>query len=109
MQIQTIDIIAPSLAFVAFLLFARGVVARQEGRTFLVLPELAFILFELSFRFFFDNGTLYQCLYRMLTDNGIGLILASVYLAIHKHHPKILWVPGVLALLLAALLFWGKW
>ena len=103
-----LDLLAPSLAFLAFLLFARGMVARQHGKTFLVLPELAFILFELSFRFLFDQGNLYQCLYRMLVDNGIGLILASVYLSMYDHHPKILWVPGVLAIMLASLLFWGK-
>ncbi|MCS7076097.1 MAG: S8 family serine peptidase [Bacteroidia bacterium] len=104
----SIDLFAPTVAILAFLLFARGMVARAEGRRFLVLPELGLILLDLSLRFIFQEGNWYNKVLGMLTDNGIALVVAGTYLAIKRHHPKILFVPGIILLMMVALLYWGR-
>ncbi len=108
LHFTSIHLIAPAIAILAFLLFARGMVARAEGRRFLVLPELALILFDFMMRFIFQEGDWYPKVLGMLTDNGIALVVAGAYLAIKRHHPKILFVPGVILLMMVALLYWGK-
>lgn len=108
LHFTSIHLIAPTIAILAFLLFARGMVARAEGRRFLVLPELGLILLDFSLRFLFQEGGWYPKVLGMLTDNGIALVVAGAYLAIKRHHPKILFVPGVILLMMVALLYWGK-
>lgn len=108
LHLTSIHLIAPAVAIFAFLLFARGMVARAEGRRFLVLPELALIIFDFLLRFLFQEGDWYPKVLGMLTDNGIALVIAGGYLAVKRHHPKILFVPGIILLMMVGLLYWGK-
>jgi hypothetical protein len=79
LHFTSIHLIAPAIAILAFLLFARGMVARAEGRRFLVLPELALILFDFAIRFIFQEGEWYPKVLGMLTDNGIALVVGGAY------------------------------
>jgi len=108
LHFTSIHLIAPAVAILAFLLFARGMVARAEGRRFLVLPELGLIVLDFMLRFIFQEGDWYPKVLGMLTDNGIALVIGGAYLAVKRHHPKILFVPGVILLMMVALLYWGR-
>lgn len=104
MELNLIHIAGPVLMAIAFLVFARGMVNRSQGKAFKPLPAFLFLLFALSFRFIFGEGSLLDRLAMMLMDVGIGMSLDAIYLAYHKEKVILYLVPGVLALLFSGIL-----
>lgn len=99
-----VNILGPTLVFLAFWVFARGIIRKSSGKEF--KPLLAFLLLiaAFSFRYIFGDGTFFQRLAMSSLDFGIGMILASFYLAKHQGRSKIFWVPGALALILSGMI-----
>ncbi len=104
MNVTLVDLIGPLLVAAAFLVFARGMVRRSKGREFKPLPAFLFLLFALSYRFIFGDGSLLDRLAMMLMDVGIGMLVDAAYLAYHKERAKMFSVPGILALGLSGIL-----
>lgn len=104
MNVTLVDLIGPLLVAGAFLVFARGMIRRSQGRAFRPLPAFLFLLFALSFRFIFGEGTFLERLAMMLMDVGIGMLIDAGYLAYHKERARMFSVPGLLALSLSGVL-----
>ncbi|HHG85249.1 MAG TPA: hypothetical protein ENJ82_10935, partial [Bacteroidetes bacterium] len=68
-------------------------------------PALILVVGSLAFSFFTGDGTLLDRVCWVLLNFGIAMIIDSRYLAIKKEHPKVFWVPGVLALLLSGIIY----
>lgn len=112
-----VHIAGPAMATIAFWLFGKGMVRRAKGYGFQPLPVFIFLLVTLAFRFllpssilvehyhFIDKGGFFDRLCLMFADIGLGMVIASLYLRYHKEQPKLFFVPGVLALLVAAVIY----
>ncbi len=107
-------LLGPLLASWAFMVFGKGMLQRSKGMSFNPLWAFVFILGAFLYRFLLpniwlvnaynfvgENAGMLDRICLMLTDIGIGMIVASSYLSFHKLQPKIFWVPGVLSLLFA--------
>lgn len=106
MEIKLIHILGPVFATVAMFFYGRAIVDRSRGRQVNVFPALILIGGALAFIFFTANGTLLDRICYVLLDIGIAMIIDSRYLAHHKEHPKVFWVPGLLAVMVS-LGIWG--
>ena len=104
MDFNMTNFVGPLLVVIAFWVFGKGIVNRSRGKTFRPLPAFLLLLVALSFRFIFDEGSIFENLAMTLTDFGIGMIIASSYLAFHKERSKLFWVPGALALVISAVM-----
>ncbi len=113
-----IYLVGPLLALLAFSIFGRGMVRRSKGKEFNPLTAFVLILMAFFYRFLLPgswltesfsfmgaHASLLERTTLMLTDMGIGMVLSSFYLKRHRLSPKMFWVPGSLALLLAGGLF----
>ncbi|MEM7035583.1 MAG: S8 family serine peptidase [Bacteroidota bacterium] len=105
MEIKLIHILGPVLATVAMLFYGRALVGRNKGRRVRVGPALILIVGAILFRQLTGDGTFLDRICLTLLDFGIALIIDSRYLAYHKSHPKVFWVPGLLALILSFMLY----
>jgi thermitase len=108
-------LLGPLLMILVFLYFGKGMVNRAKGKEFKTLYAFLFILFALSFPFIIPGSWVPNAIYPTHADGlnildrlayaffsvGIGMVADSFYLASHKNHPKVFWVPGVLSLILA--------
>ncbi|HEX2898901.1 MAG TPA: S8 family serine peptidase [Bacteroidia bacterium] len=106
MEVKLIHILGPVFATVAMFFYGRALVNRDRGRQVNILPTLILIGGALTFIFFTANGTLLDRICYLLLDIGIAMIIDSRYLAYHRAHPKVFWVPGLLAVVLS-LGIWG--
>lgn len=106
MEIKLIHILGPVFATVAMFFYGKAIVDRSRGRQVNIFPTLILISGALVFVFFTANGTLLDRICYILLDIGIAMIIDSRYLAYHREHPKVFWVPGLLAVMLS-LGIWG--
>lgn len=106
MELKLIHILGPVFATVAMFFYGKIMVDRSHGRQVNVFPTLILIAGALIFAFFTASGTLLDRICTVLLDIGVAMIIDSSYLARHKEHPKVFWVPGLLAVLLS-LGIWG--
>jgi thermitase len=106
MEIKLIHILGPVFATVAMFFYGRAIVDRARGRQVNIFPTLILIAGALVFIFLTSNGTLLDRICYILLDIGIAMIIDSRYLAYHKEHPKVFWVPGLLAVMVS-LGIWG--
>ena len=98
-------LIGIALAVVAFLVFGHGIVRRSKGNRFNPIPAFLLILVAIAYQFLFSSGGIFESLPSLLTDLGLGMIIASAYLSIKRVQPKLFWVPGLLAFVLGAGLY----
>jgi len=101
MQLSFIHIFGPLLVIIAFWMFGRQMVAKTRGLNFRPLPAMLLMVVAIVVHFIFGEGTLLDQLSLLLMNFGIGMVIDAGYLAYKQHHPKIFWVPGVLALILS--------
>ena len=106
MELKLIHILGPVFATVAMFFYGKAMVDRDRGRQVNVFPALIMIGGSLIFGFFTANGTLLDRICMVLLDIGVAMLIDSSYLARHKVHPKVFWVPGLLAVLIS-LSIWG--
>ncbi len=106
MELKLIHILGPVFATVAMFFYGKVMVDRSHGRQVNVFPTLILIAGALVFAFFTASGTLLDRICTVLLDIGVAMIIDSTYLARHKEHPKVFWVPGLLAVMLS-LGIWG--
>ncbi len=105
MEIKLIHILGPVLATVAMLFYGNLMVRRQHGRRINVVPTLAMIIGAILFRQFTGDGTFLDRICLTLLDFGIAMIIDSGYLKAKKAHPKVFWVPGILALIVSFIIY----
>lgn len=105
MEIKFIHILGPVFALVAMFFYGKAMVDRSSGRQVRIGPALILIVGALLFNFFSGDGTLLDRVCWVLLNFGIAMIIDSRYLAIKKEHPKVFWVPGVLAVVLSGVLY----
>ncbi|MDW3649208.1 MAG: S8 family serine peptidase [Bacteroidia bacterium] len=98
-------VIGIALTALAFLVFGHGIVKRVNGKAFNPLPAFILILVALAYELFFSSGSFFARLPHILTDFGIGMIIASLYLAVRNANSKLLWVPGALALIVGSVMY----
>lgn len=101
MELKLIHILGPVIATVAMLFYGRAMVDRSRGRHVRVGPALILIVGAIVFRQVTGDGTFLDRICLTLLDFGIAMIIDSAYLAAHRHHPKVYWVPGILALVVS--------
>lgn len=99
MELKLIHILGPVIATVAMLFYGRAMVGRERGRHVRVGPALILIVGAILFRQFTGDGTFLDRICLTLLDFGIAMIIDSAYLSAQRHHPKVFWVPGILALI----------
>lgn len=109
MEIKLIHILGPVFATVAMLFYGRALVGRSRGRQINIGPTLILIAGAIVFIFLTSNGTLVDRICTILLDMGIAMIIDSRYLAHHREHPKVFWVPGLLAVLLSLGIWSTAW
>jgi thermitase len=101
MEIKLIHILGPVIATVAMLFYGQAMVGNAQGRRVRVGPALLLIVGAILFRQFTGDGTFLDRICLTLLDFGIALIIDSAYLSAKRYHPKVFWVPGVLALVVS--------
>lgn len=117
---NTVQIVGLFLSISAFLVWGIGLVNREKGKNFRTLPAVILLLAALGFHILLPafvpedkvpdlvsfGGKLMDQLTMALINFGIGLLIDAGYLTAKKYqHPKVYWVPGLLALLLALAIF----
>ncbi len=105
MEIKLIHILGPVLATVAMLFYGNLMVRRQHGRRINVVPTLVMVTGAILFRQFTGDGTFLDRICLTLLDFGIAMIIDSGYLKANRAHPKVFWVPGVLALIVSFIIY----
>ena len=105
MEIKLIHILGPVLATVAMLFYGNLMVRRKYGRRVNVIPTLAMITGAILFRQFTGDGTFLDRICLTLLDFGLAMIIDSGYLKAKKAHPKVFWVPGILALIVSFIIY----
>lgn len=105
MEIKLIHILGPILATVAMLFYGRSMVNKERGRSVNFAPAFTLIAGALIFRQVFGDGTFLDRICLSLLDFGIALIIDSRYLKVNRSHPKVFWVPGVLALIVSFIIY----
>lgn len=106
MEIKLIHILGPVFATVAMFFYGKAMVNRSRGRQVNIIPTLTLIAGSLAFVWLAGDGTFLDRICLTLFDFGIAMIIDSRYLAAHKEHPKVFWVPGFLAVVIS-LSIWG--
>jgi thermitase len=109
MELKLIHILGPVFATVAMFFYGKAIVDRSRGRQVNVFPTLILIAGAMVFAFFTASGTLLDRICTVLLDIGVAMIIDSRYLARHKEHPKIFWVPGMLAVVLSLGIWATAW
>ena len=105
MEIKLIHILGPVLATVAMLFYGNLMVRRQYGRRINVFPTLIMVMSAILFRQFTGDGTFLDRICLTLLDFGLAMIIDSGYLKAKKAHPKVFWVPGILALIVSFIIY----
>lgn len=105
MEISAEHIFGPVFALVAMFFYGKTMVQRSHGRQVRVMPALILIIGALLFQILTTDGTLLDVICRVLLSFGVAMIIDSRYLAIKKEHPKVFWVPGLLALIISGVLY----
>lgn len=101
MELKLIHFLGPVIATVAMLFYGRALVGQARGRSVRVGPAIILILGAIVFRQVTGDGTFLDRICLTLLDFGIAMIIDSAYLSAQRHHPKVFWVPGVLALIVS--------
>lgn len=116
MEIKFVHILGPALVVIAFLLWGKGMVNREKGKNFRPLPALIMMLIAIGFHVFLPKdsvpdlvsfgGKFLDQLTLALMNFGIGMLIDASYLSFKKYeHPKVFWVPAILALMLSCGIF----
>ncbi|MEM6268767.1 MAG: S8 family serine peptidase [Bacteroidota bacterium] len=105
MEITAEHIFGPVFATVAMFFYGRAIVGRASGRQIRILPALILIMGALLFQILTTDGTIIDVVCRVLLSFGVAMIIDSRYLAAKKEHPKMFWVPGLLALMISFVLY----
>ncbi len=117
MELKFIHILGPALVVVAFLMWGKGMVNREKGKNFRPFPAMIMMLIAIGFHVFLPfykevpdlvsfGGKFLDQLTLALMNFGIGMMIDAGYLSFKKYeHPKVFWVPAVLALLLSCGIF----
>ena len=101
MELKLIHILGPVIATVAMLFYGRAMVGKPQARSINVASTFALMAGAILFRVFFGEGTFLDRVCLVLLDFGIAMIIDSRYLKAKNGHPKVFWVPGLLALILS--------
>ena len=116
MEIKFVHILGPALVVIAFLLWGKGMVNREKGKNFRPLPAMIMMLIAIGFHVFLPKdsvpdlvsfgGKFLDQLTLALMNFGIGMLIDASYLSFKKYeHPKVFWVPAILALILSCGIF----
>lgn len=117
MEIKFIHILGPALVVVAFLLWGKGMVNKEKGKNFRPIPAMIMMLIAVGFHVFLPafadvpdlvsfGGKFLDQLTLALMNFGIGMLIDAGYLSLKKYdHPRVFWVPAILALALSCFLF----
>lgn len=106
MELKLIHILGPVLATVAMLFYGRAMV-NKGGRSINVASTFALMGGAILFRVMFGEGTFLDRICLILMDFGIAMIIDSRYLKANNSHPKVFWVPGLLALIVSFLIYFA--
>ncbi len=106
MEIKLIHILGPVFATVAMFFYGKAIVKRSRGKQVNIVPTLIMIAGSLAFVWLTGHGTFLDRVCLTLLDFGIAMLIDSRYLAKHREHPKMFWVPGFLAVFIS-LSIWG--
>lgn len=88
------------LVSLAFFFFAQGILGRQKGKKFNPWPTFILLLVAMVFQFTYEEVSFFKRIPHLLVDFGVGMALASVFLAAKKFNAKLFLVPGILAALI---------
>ncbi len=116
MEIKFVHILGLALVVIAFLLWGKGMVNREKGKNFRPLPAMIMMIIAIAFHVFLPKdsvpdlvsfgGKFLDQLTLALMNFGIGMLIDASYLSFKKYeHPKVFWVPAVLALMLSCGIF----
>ncbi|MFK7925036.1 MAG: S8 family serine peptidase [Bacteroidia bacterium] len=94
-----------ALAFVAFGVFGRGILKRSKGKSFNPMPAFLLMIGAAVYHLFGDFSVVDK-LSKLLVDFGVGMTAASFLLIANKSRARLLWVPGLLALVMGGGI-WG--
>ncbi|MEL6670646.1 MAG: S8 family peptidase [Bacteroidota bacterium] len=70
---------------------------RAKKERFNPLPAFLLILVAIGFQMVYPAANMFERVGHLLLDFGVGMTLASVYLALRRAQAKLFWVPGLLA------------
>ncbi|WNJ20526.1 S8 family serine peptidase [Pontibacter sp. G13] len=99
---MSVHVIGVILVLAAFFLFGKGIVQRSRGKSFRPLPVFLLMVAAIAVHFIMGEGGFSSRIGSLFLDFGVGMIIASTYLSRHRHHPKMFWVPGALAMIVGA-------
>ncbi|MDX1907304.1 MAG: S8 family serine peptidase [Bacteroidia bacterium] len=102
-------LIGIALVTLAFLLFGRGIVNRENGKNFRPVPVFVLLVAAILFQLLYQETGIVSRFSHLLVDVGIGMIIASLYLVWHKGRSVLFWAPGALALALGSLVNLFLW
>ncbi len=94
-----------ALVAAAFLLLGRGVVRRNQGRSFNPWPAFILMLGALAYQLLVPEGGLISRFGQLALDWGLGMSLAALYLWAKQAKAVIFFVPGLLAVLVGAAVY----
>ncbi|MEM7655722.1 MAG: S8 family serine peptidase [Bacteroidota bacterium] len=101
----TSHLIGISLVSAAFLVFARGIVRRSKGKKFQPLPVFVLLLVALVYQLARPAGGFTERMGHLFLDFGLGMVIASTYLAMARERAKMFWVPGALGIIAGGVVY----
>ncbi|MEZ4829927.1 MAG: S8 family serine peptidase [Bacteroidia bacterium] len=86
-----------AVSVLAFFIFGRGIVRKANGKSFQPIWAFLLILLSIVYQFFSGHFSLMARISNLLIDFGLGMAIASAYLAINREKAQLFFVPGILA------------
>ncbi|TAE56108.1 MAG: hypothetical protein EAZ89_05040, partial [Bacteroidetes bacterium] len=102
---MTLQVIGFTLFAAAFLLFARGIVSRSNGRSFKPLPVFGLFVAGFAVAFFSPAESLFYRIAHLLLEAGAGVMAGAAYLALRREKALLFAAPGILALILGGAIY----
>lgn len=96
-----IHLIGTTLFAAAFYMLGRGIVQRENSRSFSPLPAFGLVLAALAFQLIVPTGGIIARFGHLFLDFGLGMGLASFYLMAQRTKPALFLVPSLLALVIS--------
>ncbi len=101
----TSHLIGTGLVAAAFLLFAREILKKEKGKQFNPLPTFLLLLVSIIFQLTYPQGSFWLRIPHFLLDTGIGMAIASAWLAVNRSQPKLFLLPGLLSVFAGSFIY----
>ncbi len=102
----TSHLIGISIVIAAFYFFAQGISQRSQGRRFNPWPSFLLMMTALIFQFVYPSeDSFWLRIPHMLVDFGLGMAIASGFLALRKFNFKLFLVPGLLSAIIGGTIY----